>query len=104
MRGSDRPACSVSEGLVLERKALRGSGHARRCAYGTLRTHERRRFHRSYVTAGGLVGAGASPNIQYRPRIAKRSPNPAISLHNPFHRLACRFSLGPPGLASRPLA
>src|ERR1017187_2543917 len=64
------------EGLVLERKALRGGSHARRRACGTLRTHERRRFHRGYVTAGGLVGAGASPDIQYRPRIAERSPDP----------------------------
>jgi hypothetical protein len=67
--------CGV-EGLVLERKALRGGSHARRCAYRTLRTHERRRFHRGYVAAGGLVGAGASADIQYRPRIAERSPDP----------------------------
>ena len=46
-------------------------------ARGTLRLHERRRFHRGDVTAGGLVGAGASPDIQYRPRIAERSPDPA---------------------------
>jgi hypothetical protein len=64
------------EGLVLERKALGDGSHARRCACGTLRTHERRRFHRGYVTAGGLVGAGASPDIQYGPRIAERSPDP----------------------------
>src|SRR6266705_5687063 len=64
------------EGPVLERNALRDSSHARCCACGTLRTHERRRFHRGDVTAGGLVGAGASPDIQYRPRIAERSPDP----------------------------
>ena len=64
------------EGLVLERKALRDGSHARRCARGTLRPHERRRFHRGDVTAGGLVGAGASPDIQYRPRIAERGPDP----------------------------
>src|SRR3989475_12287311 len=28
------------------------------------------------VTAGGLVGAGAGPDIQYRPRIAERSTDP----------------------------
>ena len=47
------------EGLVLERKALRGGSHASRCACGTLRTHDRRRLHRNDVTVGGLVGAGA---------------------------------------------
>src|ERR1035438_3935137 len=64
------------EGLVLEREALRGGNHARRRACGPLRTHDRRRFHRGDVTAGGLVGAGTSPDIQYRPRIAERSPYP----------------------------
>src|ERR1022692_2143302 len=64
------------EGLVLERKALRGGSHALRCACGTLRTHDRRRLHRGDVTAGGLVGAGASPDIQHGPRIAERSPDP----------------------------
>ena len=64
------------EGLVLERKALRGGGHARRCVCGTLRPHERRRFHRGYVAVGGLVGAGARPDIQHCPRIAERSPDP----------------------------
>src|SRR4029453_12094399 len=64
------------EGLVLERQALRDGSHARRCACGTLRTHKRRRFHRGYATVGWLVGAGASPDIQYRPRIAERRPNP----------------------------
>src|SRR5215471_15887610 len=63
------------EGLVLEREALRGGSHARRCACGALRTHEHRRFHRDYVTAGGLVGAGASPDVHYCPRIAERSPD-----------------------------
>src|SRR5215471_15365923 len=64
------------ERLVLERKALRDGSYARRCTRGTLRTHERRRLHRDYVTAGGFVGAGASPDIQYRPRITERSPDP----------------------------
>src|SRR5271165_1982258 len=67
--------CGV-EGLVLERKALRDGSHAPRRACGTLRTHEGRRFHRGHVTAGGLVGACASTDIQYRPRIAERSPDP----------------------------
>src|SRR5215467_3751951 len=64
------------EGLVLERKALRGGSHARRRACGTLRTHERRGFHRGDVTAGGLVGAGASPDIHYRQGITERGPDP----------------------------
>src|SRR5436309_1740512 len=63
------------ERLVLERKALSGGSHAPRRACGTLRTHDRRRFHRGDVTAEGFVGAGASPDIQYRPRIAERSPD-----------------------------
>ena len=63
------------EGLVLERKALRGGSHARRCACGTLRTHDRRRLHRGDVTVGGLVGAGAGPDVQHRPCIAERSPD-----------------------------
>ena len=63
------------EGLVLEREALRGGSHARRCACGTLRTHDRRRLHRGDVTVGGFIGAGASPDIEYRPRIAERSPD-----------------------------
>ncbi len=33
-------------------------------------------FYRGDVAAGGLVGAGASPDIQYRPLIAERSPDP----------------------------
>jgi hypothetical protein len=53
------------EGLVLERKALSGVGHTRRCASGGLRTHDRRRFHSCDVTVGGLVGAGASPDIEH---------------------------------------
>src|SRR5215831_9188246 len=64
------------EGLVLEREALRGGSHARRCACGALCTHEGRGFHRGDVTAGGFVGAGASPDIHYRPGIAERRPDP----------------------------
>src|SRR5215468_6669236 len=64
------------EGLVLERETLCDSSHTRRCACGALRPHDTRRFHRGDVAAGGFVGAGASPDIQYRPRIAERSPDP----------------------------
>jgi hypothetical protein len=39
------------EGLVLERKAFRDGVHARRCTFGTLRPHDRRRFHRGDVAA-----------------------------------------------------
>ncbi len=64
------------EGLVVEWKVLRDTSHARRRACGTLRTHQRRGFHRSYVTAGRLVGASAGPDIHDRARIAERSPDP----------------------------
>ena len=70
-RGSHRGV----EGLVLERKALGGGRHARRCVCGALRTHHRRRLHRSHVTAGRLVGAGARPDIQHRLRFAERGPD-----------------------------
>ena len=63
------------EGLVLERQALRGGGHARRRACGTLRTHDRRGLHRGDVTVGGLIGAGARPDVQHGPRIAERGPD-----------------------------
>jgi hypothetical protein len=63
------------EGLVLERKALRSSSQTRRRVRGALRPHDRRRFHRGDIAVGGLVGAGASPDGQDRPRIAERSPD-----------------------------
>jgi hypothetical protein len=63
------------EGLVLERKALRGGSHAPRCACGTLRTHDCRRLHRGDLTVGGSIGAGAGPDIKHGPRIAERSPD-----------------------------
>jgi hypothetical protein len=53
------------EGLVLERKALRGGSHAPRCACGTLRTHHCRRLHRGDLTVGGFIGASASPDIKH---------------------------------------
>jgi hypothetical protein len=37
--------------------------------------HDRRRFHRDDITAGGLVGAGARPDIQHGLRIAERGPD-----------------------------
>jgi hypothetical protein len=49
------------EGLVLERKALRGGSHARRRACGTLRTHERRRFHRGGIAARGRLTSTPTP-------------------------------------------
>src|SRR5436190_11822161 len=42
------------EGLVLERKALRGGRDALRCACGTLRTHDCRRLDRGDLTVGGF--------------------------------------------------
>src|SRR6204780_4111365 len=39
------------------------------------RPHDRRRFHRGHVPAGGLVGPGAGPDIQHGPRIAERGPD-----------------------------
>jgi len=52
-----------------------GGGHARRRARGPLRPHERRRLHRGDVAVRGLVGAGAGPDVQHRPRPAERSPD-----------------------------
>ena len=65
------------EGPVRERQALRGGGHARRRARRALRPHDRRRFHRGDVAVGRLVGAGAGPDVQHRPRVAERVPDPA---------------------------
>ena len=83
------------EGLVLEGKALCDGSHARRCACRTLGAHERRRFHRGYVTVGRLVGAGASPDIQYGPRIAERSPD---SCGDPRLGASCHGRSGPDGV------
>ncbi len=63
------------EGPVRERKALRDGGHARRRAHRPLRPHDRRRLHRGHVAAGRLVGAGACPDVQYRPRVPERIPD-----------------------------
>jgi pyruvate,water dikinase len=51
-------------------------GDAGRCTWRTLRTHDRRRLDRGHLPVGGLVGAGAGPDIQHRARIAERSPDP----------------------------
>src|SRR6266852_5510646 len=83
------------EGLVLERKALRGRSDAPRYACGTLRTHNCRRLHRGDLTVGGFIGTGASPDIKHGPRIAERSPDlrgdPRLGA--PRHRVA-----GPDGV------
>ena len=63
------------ERLVVEREAQRVRRHARRGAGRALRAHHRRRFHRDDVAVRRLVGAGARPDIQHRPRVAERGPD-----------------------------
>lgn len=64
------------EGPVLERETLRSGGHARRRARRTLRPHDRRRFHRGDIAVGGLVGAGSGSDVQHRPCVPERVPDP----------------------------
>ena len=65
------------EGLVLERKALRYGRYARCRTCGPLGTHQCRRIHGDYVTAGRFVGASTSPDVHYGSRITERGPDPA---------------------------
>ncbi len=81
------------EGLVRERKASRAGRHARRRARGTVRAHDRRRFHRDDVQAGRLVGAGAGPDIQAPSARRRARPRPGP-------RSAAR-SAGSPGTCRR---
>ena len=73
MNGADRHR--GIEGLVRERQAFRGGGHARRRAGRTLRPHDRRRFHRGDSAVVRFVGAGSGPDVQYRPRVSERIPD-----------------------------
>lgn len=63
------------EGLVLERQALRGGGHARRRAGRPLPSHDRRWLHRGDVAISRLIGAGAGPDVQHRLRVPERVPD-----------------------------
>jgi hypothetical protein len=80
LRSAHRPDVRSSRRLrtarcSASRPTLRDGTHARRRARGALRPHDRRRFHRGDVTAGGLVRAGARPDIQHGLRIAECGPD-----------------------------
>jgi hypothetical protein len=60
-----------SDGRLSAAAATHDAAPARRCARVSGRW-----LNRNYVTVGGLVGAGASPDIQYSLSVTERSPDP----------------------------